>query len=90
MTKQEPESILEFPCQFPIKAMGKTSSKLDIIIVEIIQRHGHDIPEGALQSRSSKNGNYTSITITIEATSKQQLDAIYQELSDHPDVLMAL
>jgi putative lipoic acid-binding regulatory protein len=90
MTKQEPESILEFPCQFPIKAMGKTSSKLDILIVEIIQRHVQDIPEGALLSRPSKNGKYTSITITIEATSKQQLDAIYQELSDHPDVLMAL
>ena len=90
MTKQEPESILEFPCQFPIKAMGKTSSKLDILIVEIIQRHVQDIPEGALLSRPSKNGKYTSITITIEATSKHQLDAIYQELSDHPDVLMAL
>jgi putative lipoic acid-binding regulatory protein len=90
MTKQEPESILEFPCQFPIKAMGKTSSKLDILIVDIIQRHVQDIPEGALLSRPSKNGKYTSITITIEATSKQQLDAIYQELSDHPDVLMAL
>ena len=90
MTKQAPESILEFPGQFPIKALGKTSSKLDILIVEIIQRHVQDIPEGALLSRPSKNGKYTSITITIEATSKQQLDAIYQELSDHPDVLMAL
>ena len=90
MTEQQPESALQFPCQFPIKAMGKTSSKLDILIVEIIQRHVQDIPEGALLSRPSKNGKYTSITITIEATSKQQLDAIYQELSDHPDVLMAL
>ncbi len=90
MTEQESESILQFPCQFPIKAMGKTSSKLDIIIEEIVRQHVKDIPEGAIQSRPSKNGNYVSITITIEATSKQQLDAIYQELSDHPDVLMAL
>lgn len=90
MTEQESESILQFPCQFPIKAMGKTSSKLDIIIEEIVRHHVKEIPEGAIQSRPSKNGNYVSITITIEATSKQQLDAIYQELSTHPDVLMAL
>ena len=90
MKEQESESVLQFPCQFPIKAMGKTSPKLDIVIVEIIRRHVEDIHEGAIKSRTSKNGKYTSITITIEASSREQLDAIYQDLSDHPDVLMAL
>ena len=90
MNEQEPESAIEYPCQFPIKAMGKTSQNLNMIVVEIIRRHAGDIQEGAIKSRPSKNGKYTSITITIEATSRAQLDAIYQDLSDHPAILMAL
>jgi putative lipoic acid-binding regulatory protein len=49
-----------------------------------------DIREGAVTSRPSKAGTYTSVTVMIEATSRAQLDAIYQGLTDHPDVLMAL
>lgn len=84
------ESLLEFPCQFPIKAMGKSLPDLDITVVEIIRRHVADISEGAVKSRPSKGGKFISITVTIEATSRQQLDAIYQDLTDHPDILMAL
>ncbi len=84
------ESLLEFPCQFPIKVMGKFSSELDLLVVEIVRRHAPNLHEGAVTTRSSKDGNYIAVTITIEASSKQQLDAIYQDLSDHPHVLMAL
>jgi putative lipoic acid-binding regulatory protein len=84
------ETLLEFPCQFPIKAMGKTELKLDLLVVEIVRRHAPDINEGAVITRPSKDGNYTAVTIIIEASSKQQLDAIYQDLSDHPHILMAL
>ncbi|MGZ8185777.1 MAG: YbeD family protein [Methylobacter sp.] len=86
----EEESLLKFPCPFAIKAMGKTSAELDIVVVEIVRRHIVDIKEGAVTTRPSKDGNYTAVTILIEATSKQQLDAIYQDLSDHPEILMAL
>ncbi len=86
----ETESLLEFPCQFPIKAMGKTSADFDAVVVEIVRRHAGDILEGAVTSRPSKAGTYTSVTVMIEATSRAQLDAIYQGLTDHPDVLMAL
>jgi putative lipoic acid-binding regulatory protein len=86
----EEESLLKFPCQFAIKAMGKTSAELDIVVVEIVRRHIVDIKEGAITTRPSKDGNYTAVTILIEATSKHQLDAIYQDLSDHPEILMAL
>lgn len=86
----ETESLLEFPCQFPIKAMGKTSADFDAIVVEIVRRHVGDIHEGAVSSRPSKAGTYTSVTVMIEATSREQLDAIYQGLTDHPDVLVAL
>lgn len=84
------ETLIEFPCRFAIKAMGKTSPELDIIIIEIIRRHSPDIHEGAVTSRPSKGGNYTAVTVTIEAYSKQQLDAIYQDLSGHPHILMVL
>ncbi|MDD4913699.1 MAG: DUF493 domain-containing protein [Methylococcales bacterium] len=86
----ETKSILEFPCQFPIKAMGKTRDDFDAIVVEIIRRHAGDIREGAISSRASKGGAYTAVTVIIEATSREQLDAIYQGLTDSPDVLMAL
>lgn len=86
----EEETLLEFPCQFPIKAMGKSSSEFDSIIVGIVRRHSDDINEGAVKTRLSKEGRFSSVTITIEATSKKQLDAIYQDLTDCPEVLMAL
>ncbi|MCK9635124.1 DUF493 domain-containing protein [Methylobacter sp. Wu8] len=84
------ETLLEFPCQFPIKAMGKTNIELDLLVVEIVRRHVVDINEGAVSTRPSKDGNYMAVTVIVEATSKQQLDAIYQDLTDHPHVLMAL
>lgn len=86
----ENDSLLEFPCQFAIKAMGKSRDDFDAIVVEIVRRHVCDIREGAVTSRSSRSGTYTSVTVMIEATSREQLDAIYQGLTDHPDVLMAL
>jgi len=84
------ETLLEFPCRFPIKVMGKTSSELDLLVVEIVRRHAPDLHEGSVTTRPSKDGNYIAVTILVEASSKQQLDAIYQDLSDHPHVLMAL
>ncbi len=86
----EQETLLEFPCQFPIKAMGKTSEHFDMTVVEIVRRHVDDIKEGAISSRPSKGGKYTAVTVVIEATSKEQLDAIYQGLTDCSEVLMAL
>ncbi len=84
------DTLFEFPCQFPIKALGKTSATLNIVIIEIVSRHVDDIHETAIQSKPSKGGKYTAVTITIEATSKQQLDAIYQDLTDCTEVIMAL
>ncbi len=84
------ETLFEFPCQFPIKAMGKADVELDLIVVEIVRRHAPNMNEDAVKSRLSKDGNFMGITVIIEATSKQQLDAIYQDLTDHPHVKMAL
>lgn len=86
----EEQSLLEFPCQFAIKVMGRTIPELDVLVVEIVRRHSPDLREGAVTSRPSKGGNYTAITVTIDASSREQLDAIYQDLTASPHILMAL
>lgn len=84
------ETLLAFPCQFPIKVMGKLDVEFDLLVLELIRPHVEQVGADAIKTRPSKSGNYLAVTITITATSKQQLDAIYQSLSAHPQVLMAL
>lgn len=84
------ETLFEFPCEFPIKAMGKHSGELEITVIEIVSRHAPDTHNHKIKSKPSKDGNYLAVTVTIVATSKQQLDNIYQDLVDHPHVLYAL
>ena len=84
------ESLLEFPCDFPIKAMGKSEENFDALVVGIVRKHCPDLMEGAVKSRLSREGNYVSVTVTIQAESRNQLDRIYMELSAHEKVLMAL
>ena len=84
------ESYLEFPCQFPIKAMGLATDGLHLHVFDIVKRHAPDTDYNAIAQRASKNGKYISVTITIEATSREQLDAIYQDLTASEQVMMAL
>lgn len=84
------ETLLEFPCRFPIKAMGRADSGLETVVIEIIERHTPGIDETAVSVRSSRGGKWVSVTVLIEAQSKPQLDAIYQDLSAHELVAWAL
>ena len=84
------ETLLEFPCDFPIKVMGKNHVDFEITVMAILNKHVPNLAEGAFQSRPSSGGKYISITVTIQAESKDQLDNIYRELSGHELVLMAL
>lgn len=86
----EDESPLKFPCKFPIKAMGKSDCDLDTVVVNIVRKHAPDLTEGAVSSRTSAQGNYTSVTVVVNASSRAQLDAIYQDLVDCEAVIMAL
>ena len=79
--QQQEETLFEFPCEFPIKAMGKSCPEMEIAIVEIMNRHVPNLSEGAIRMRPSSKGTYTAITVTIQAHSKDQLDAIYLELT---------
>jgi len=86
----EEDTLFEFPCQFPIKAMGKNTTEFDSTVVGIIRKHANDFSEGAVKIRPSKGDKFLAITVTIEAQSKRQLDAIYQDLNDCPAVIMVL
>lgn len=83
------QSLLKFPCSFPIKAMGKADTDFDALVVEIVRRHAPDLMESAVVTRSSKGGKWLSVTVVIEATSQKQLDAIYQAFKDDDKVVMA-
>lgn len=86
----EQESLLEFPCDFPIKAMGRIDSGCEARALEIVRQHVPDFDTKCMQSRVSRNGNYLSVTFTIRATSREQLDAIYRGLSGCEEMLMVL
>ena len=89
-TPEDEESPLKFPCEFPIKAMGKATEELEIAVLEIMHRHVPDLGEGAVKTRESRNGNYISITVTIQARSREQLDAIYMELTSCEHIVFAI
>jgi putative lipoic acid-binding regulatory protein len=75
------DALFGFPCDFPIKAMGKAVPQLEVAVLEIMHRHVPELGEGAIKIRESSKGNYMSITVTIQARSREQLDAIYMDLS---------
>ena len=85
-----PESLLIFPCEFPIKAMGKASTAFEMQVIDIMRRHVPDLDEAAITRRPSQGGHYLAITVTVQATSRAQLDAIYRDLTACKAVLMAL
>ncbi|MDH3452684.1 MAG: DUF493 domain-containing protein [Gammaproteobacteria bacterium] len=84
------DTLFEFPCDFPIKALGEASVGFEVAVLEIVQRHAPDFDTQAVRKRPSRNGRYLAVTVTIRARNKRQLDAIYAELSAHRQVLMAL
>jgi putative lipoic acid-binding regulatory protein len=86
----QPESLIEYPTDFPLKVMGRTQAGFAQAILEIVKRHAPDFDEASVGMRPSREGKYLSLTFVIRATSREQLDALYQELSDHPMVQMAL
>ena len=84
------ESALTFPCDFPLKIMGRASDDFDVLVVDIVLRHVGSLREGAISMRASSGGSYVSVTVTVQAESQAQLDALYRELSGHERILMVL
>ena len=84
------ESLLTFPCVFPIKVMGRREDGFAQTVVDIVLRHAPDFHPETIEMRSSSQGRYISLTVTLNAKSREQLDALYSELSKHPMVAMVL
>ena len=84
------ETLLEFPCDFPIKIMGKASSHFIALARELVEKHTGPLADEAIATSFSRNGKFTSVTATIKAESQEQLDNIYRELTSNDEVLMAL
>lgn len=85
---KEEDSLLEFPCSFPVKAMGRSNSGFEASALEIVRRHVPDFDTGAMRTVASRQGNYLSVTFTIQATSREQLDNLYRELTACEQLLM--
>lgn len=83
-------SPIEYPCDFPIKIMGRPEQNFTESILTLVRRHVPNFDNTSLEIRNSKKSKYLSLTCTIRATSRAQLDALYQELCDHPMVVMVL
>lgn len=83
-------SLLEYPCDFPIKILGHTQAGFAQAVLEVVRRHAPDFDGATMEMKASKRGKYISITCVIRATSREQLDGLYQELCDHPMVVMVL
>ena len=81
---------MEFPCDFPLKVMGFTEGSFRSAALEIVSRHIPDFDPSRVQARQSRQGKYTSLTISFTATSRAQLDAIYEDLSASDDISVAL
>ncbi|MDQ6969932.1 MAG: DUF493 domain-containing protein, partial [Mariprofundus sp.] len=78
------ETLLEFPCQFPLKVMGNNHADFEQAVLTIVRQHVPDLAERAVQSKPSRTGKYLAVTITFTATSKTQLNQIYRDLHAHP------
>jgi hypothetical protein len=84
------ESLIEYPCSFPIKVMGARVDGFAEAMVQIAQQFDPEYDPATLEMRPSTAGNYLSVTLTIRATSREQLDNMYLALTAHPMVKVAL
>ena len=86
----EKDELFNFPCDFPIKIMGRCDCELETIVIEIVNKHITEEASDNITSRQSGKGNFISVTVIVKANSRKQLDSIYLELTARDEVLMAL
>ena len=84
------DSLIDYPCDFPIKIMGAMQDTFAQTMVDVVITHDPEFHAGKLEMRPSTKGNYLSLTVTVRATSREQLDNLYRALSSHPMVKMVL
>jgi len=84
------DDVFEFPCEFPIKVMGRDSDAFRSLTLAIVERHAGPLAPERISERLSSRGNFLALTYTIEARDRAQLDAIYQDLTSSGVVMVAL
>ncbi|HWN07639.1 MAG TPA: DUF493 domain-containing protein [Steroidobacteraceae bacterium] len=84
------DELFQFPCEFPIKVMGRDTEPFRTLTLAIVERHAGSLAPGSISERTSSKGRFLSLTYTIRAESRAQLDRIYQDLTDSGVVLVAL
>ena len=84
------QTLIEFPCEFPIKVMGARVDGFAQAVLEVVLRHAPDFDAGSMEMRPSSKGNYLSVTCTFRAVSQHQVDELYRELTAHPMVKVVL
>ena len=89
-TSKRHDGILEFPCKFPLKVMGYNRPDFRPKVLEIVQRHAPGTTDNNITQRYSADQNYISLTVTIIAQNRPQLDDLYRELTSREEVLVAL
>ena len=84
------DSLIEYPSDFPIKVMGQMHDDFAQTLVDVVVRHDPTFHAGKMDMRPSAKGTYLSLTVTVRATSREQLDNLYRALSSHPMVKVVL
>jgi len=86
----EPASVMVFPMDFPIKIMGLNTLEFEPQVLTVLRVHAPDLDDNTIEVRQSSAGKYLSLTVTINAESREQLDGIYRALTSHPLVKIVL
>ncbi|MDA8390620.1 MAG: DUF493 domain-containing protein [Gammaproteobacteria bacterium] len=87
---QPHQDLLVFPCRIDIKAIGIHSNRFQAIVLGIVSRHIEAGRLVATASRESRGGKYLAVTVSVQAQDREEVDAIYRELTQCKDVLIAL
>lgn len=90
MSDNPADALFEFPCRFPVKVMGERHEELHAQVIEVVRVHAPDLDEVDVVVRESSSGKYLSLTVTVNAQNRAQLDAIYLSLTSHPLVKIVL
>jgi len=87
---EESKPVLQFPCDFPLKVIGHNTDDFENFVIEIVRRHVQSRDVAVVNTKPSSGGKYLSVSIKFIADSREQMDALYEELSHHERVIWIL
>lgn len=90
MVEEQAPPKIEFPCEYPVKVLGRASAQFESVVLEIFQRHAPGFDETRVTVRGSSKGTFTALTVIIIATGKEQLEALHRDLMATGHVQMVI